>query len=628
MRYTITSTIGVGSAPTAVAVDSRHQISYVVEHDANAVSLVNGRNLVATLDVGEQPVAVAALENTLPPIAYVVNAGSADVSEIRGDGVLASTIPVGANPTAIAVDSASDIAYVISDDRTVTIFGTVARTIVRLPAQPTAIAVNSVTHTAYVAMSNATVAAISGGAIVLRYAVDPSPSAIAVDGTNDIVYVASRSAGTVVVLHGTAPAVSIPVAADPMAIAMDEVSHQAYVLSSASSRITVLEGEVVDGTMALGASPTAIAVDGGEHVAYVANADHTMSVTQAGAGGVIATVAAVEGPVAVDQTSHMAYASRPAAGSVVVLGGQSSPLVVDRIDGADRYAVAVAISAQSHPAGADTVFIATGTNYPDALSAGPLAVAMNAPVLLTPPDHLGAVVANEIRRLDPSTIYIVGGPNSVSAETESEIGDAAHRAVIHRIGGADRYEVSRKIAEYFAPAPGAAYVATGANYPDALSAGGPGGHSGVPIVLVDGSAPEIDAASSTLLWSDLSVRNITIVGGPNSVSPGIESSLAGLPYTTVSRVGGADRYEASMNINLAAYQWSDRIFLATGANFPDALAGSAWAGALGAPLIVVPGDCVPQPVLDSLRTFNVGHVTLLGGINSLGSGVENLVPCS
>jgi putative cell wall-binding protein len=304
--------------------------------------------------------------------------------------------------------------------------------------------------------------------------------------------------------------------------------------------------------------------------------------------------------------------------------------MVDRIDGPDRYAVAVAISQAAYPAGTRFLVVTSGANYPDALSAAPLASKRNAPVLLTPPDQLPQNVAAEIHRLNPAVIILIGGPNSVSPDVQSQIVlAAAAGTAISRIGGADRYEMSRNVAATMFPGNSRAYVATGTDFPDALSAGSPAGNTELPIILVDGASPTLDRATSTLITDTMLIHRITIIGGPNSVSTGIQSDIAALPIVdSLIRREGSDRYETSVSTNLGVYTHSDRAFLATGLNFPDALAGSAWAGNLGAPLFVVPGDCVPQMTLDAMQTLGVTHVTLLGGINSLGSGVASLTPCS
>jgi putative cell wall-binding protein len=297
--------------------------------------------------------------------------------------------------------------------------------------------------------------------------------------------------------------------------------------------------------------------------------------------------------------------------------------VVDRIDGADRYAVAIAVSELSYPDGAPVAYVVTGANFPDALSAAPAAAKEGGPLLLTTGPTLPVTVAAELRRLHPSKIVVVGGPASVPGTVLSELGQIAPT---DRVSGADRYEVSRNLLAYAFPTGSSfAYLATGATFPDALSAGAPAGKGGAPVVLVNGSADTVDADTAQALRA-LHLSSLTIAGGTASVSTGVENALHSVVIT--NRIGGADRFEVSTAINDAAYAFVNRAFLVTGSNFPDALSGSAWAGVLGAPLYVVHSDCVPPADLAAMRVRGVRNITLIGGPASLTSDVFALKPCA
>jgi len=298
---------------------------------------------------------------------------------------------------------------------------------------------------------------------------------------------------------------------------------------------------------------------------------------------------------------------------------------VTRISGTDRYATAIAISQQGFARNAGTVFIATGTNYPDALSAAPVAVAQQAPLLLTTPNELLASVRNEIIRLAPATIVIVGGFESISTATENSL--RALAPTVTRISGADRYATSKSIAVYAFGSGGTqtAYVATGANFPDALSAGSAAGAKGAPVVLVDGGADTVGQPTSSLI-TGLGVAAVKIAGGEASVSSGVQESLN--QKVPTSRVAGSDRFETSVALNHDAFTSSDTAYLANGYNFPDALAGAALAGKSQAPLFAIPPTCVPQNVLVELDRLGVSKVVLLGGTESLNSDVADLVSCT
>ncbi len=295
---------------------------------------------------------------------------------------------------------------------------------------------------------------------------------------------------------------------------------------------------------------------------------------------------------------------------------------VDRIGGADRYEVAVNASKDGFAPGVQAVYVASGAVFPDALSAAPAAAKSGAPVLLTPADSLPAAVKAEIERLDPASIVIVGGTSSVSAAVGTELGTIAP---VTRLGGADRFAASRAVAAAAFPSGAStAVLATGRNFPDALSAGAAIGAAG-PVILVDGAADGLDADTTALL-TDLGVTSIVIAGGEASVSPGIEADAQQVAATV--RLGGADRYAASQAINAHFFTAADRVLLATGANFPDALAGSALAPKVGGPLFTVPGTCVPAETLAQIAALGATRVTLLGGENSLSAAVESLTACA
>ena len=100
---------------------------------------------------------------------------------------------------------------------------------------------------------------------------------------------------------------------------------------------------------------------------------------------------------------------------VAALPPPSSAITVSRVAGADRYATAVAISTVAFPVSAPVVYIASGVAFPDALSAGPAASRQGGPLLLTNPDVLPPSVRQEVQRLSPTKIVIVGGLAAVSA---------------------------------------------------------------------------------------------------------------------------------------------------------------------------------------------------------------------
>ncbi len=301
----------------------------------------------------------------------------------------------------------------------------------------------------------------------------------------------------------------------------------------------------------------------------------------------------------------------------------------ERLAGDDRYATAAAISAEFAP-GVPVVYLATGRGFPDALSAAAAAASLGGPLLITEPTSIPPVIAAELERLDPARVVLVGGTAVVSTAVEQAVRDLLSGADVVRNEGADRYATSRAIARSaFAPGDARiAYIATGRNFPDALAASAAAGADGAPVILVNGAAGSLDSATRELLV-ELDVQRVFIAGGTGVVSPGIESGLRALLGTDdVRRLAGADRYLTAVAINNARFGVEPTVYLATGLDFPDALAGAALAGSTGSPLYVVPGTCVPRAVLDGMARHSVQRFVKFGGAGVLTAGVEQLQPCS
>ena len=337
------------------------------------------------------------------------------------------------------------------------------------------------------------------------------------------------------------------------------------------------------------------------------------------------------------------------AGIITVVEGESriipsttvtpTPLAVDRVWGSDRFSGSAAISQQVVPdAPAPVVYIANGLNYPDALSAGPLVAALGGSLLLVSPNQIPASVEAELRRLRPERIVIVGGTASVSTAVETRLRSfVASPDDVERHAGADRYAASRTAIErVFGETEGVPVIlATGRNYPDALAAGPVAAALGGVVLLVDGSANALDAPTRALL-NQLQPSLFIIAGGPASVSPAIESELL-LRTDEVYRAGGQDRYEAAATLNsiflpVEGFRYDrpsggDLIFVASGANFADALAGGPLAARHGAPLYLTPPTCLTPRVINAYEALGAREIVIIGGPASVTPAVEVLFLC-
>ena len=300
------------------------------------------------------------------------------------------------------------------------------------------------------------------------------------------------------------------------------------------------------------------------------------------------------------------------------------PVVVERWAGSDRYATSVRISQAAFSSGADTVFLATGQSFPDALSAGPAAATLNAPILLTSANQLPSAVSAELKRLNPSTVYLLGGSAAISAAVEAQV-DAATTAQVRRIAGNDRYATGAAITELAFPTADVVYVAAGAGFADALSAGAPGGILRRPVLLTaNTSVPSVTRAQITRLGNP----DIIVLGGTAAVNSSALSELDALTTGTVKRVSGANRYATSVAVSADAFTTADTVFLATGTTFPDALGAAPAAMSLGGPILLTTPACAPAEVISEVARLGATRVIALGGQNAISNAAASLTQCA
>jgi putative cell wall-binding protein len=296
---------------------------------------------------------------------------------------------------------------------------------------------------------------------------------------------------------------------------------------------------------------------------------------------------------------------------------------VMRIGGKDRYEVSTGVSKELMKQGAysGTIIITRGDLYPDALSGGPLAALEGAPVLLTGTKALPTTTINEINRINPEKAIILGGTGSVSSNVESQLRSLGI-STIQRIGGKDRFAVSAGVAEQMADYSDTAIIASGLNFPDALSASGMAGYTGMPILLV-GTNTVPDSIQS-FIKNNSNIKHFIIVGGPATVSDEVKTKLMQLRSgAVVERIGGSNRYQVS--INAANYGIENygmdlsSLVIARGDLFPDALSGSPLAAFYGAPILLTTSSKLENNI-DNYLKQNQGKTDfmyILGGTGSI-----------
>ncbi len=311
-------------------------------------------------------------------------------------------------------------------------------------------------------------------------------------------------------------------------------------------------------------------------------------------------------------------------------GTSAAAITSSRISGPDRYATSAAASRSAHPVAGivKTVYLASGENFPDALSAGPAAARSGASLLLSTRAGIPASIRTEIARLAPTSIVIVGGTGALSTAVETAARSLAPDVV--RVGGSDRYAVSDALVRsVWASGSSRAYIASGAFYADALAAGPAAARIGAPVILVPGGSSSLPTAARTLL-TDLGVTSVTIAGGTGAVSAAIEAQIRALPgMGGVTRHGGTDRYETANLINRAAFAGAAAgpSFLVAGGNFPDGLSAVVPASVAGRPIFLSHPYCVRQSVISTMTTTSTTEARLVGGTGVLRGAVAKQQPC-
>lgn len=336
---------------------------------------------------------------------------------------------------------------------------------------------------------------------------------------------------------------------------------------------------------------------------------------------VFLTAALTAAFIAVPASAAESAATPSGSGATVI---DPFPNGVTRLSGDDRYLTAIAGSKRFSP-GVPVVFVAAGEDFPDALSASAAAALLGGPLLLTPAAKLTPEVTAEIKRLAPAEIYAVGGASVVS---KSVVTTLATIASTTRLSGANRYSTGLAVISSTFDRATEAIIATGRSFPDALSASGAAGARDAPVVLVDGINPTVTKATLDEL-KRLGVAKVSIAGGVGAVSAGIESQLVSKGFTVV-RHGGKTRYDTAALINDAYFEpapATSTVFLAAGGNFPDALAGAAIAGRLGAPLYITQSACTPRAVHESINRLSASKFAVMGGKSVVSDAAAENTKC-
>lgn len=255
---------------------------------------------------------------------------------------------------------------------------------------------------------------------------------------------------------------------------------------------------------------------------------------------------------------------------------------VERIGGADRTETSLKVLEKL--GGVKKTYLVNGYQFSDALSIAPVA-ANNEGIVLATKGNVDASLSKQ----GISEVTLVGGENSISSSVEKSL---ASKFKTNRIAGTDRYKTSEMIVE--STGKKEVGVATGKDFPDALSSGAFLAKKNLPLLLVNGK-------TQTSLPQGL--KGLYTFGGKSSVANDFGK-----------RIAGANRYETSEKI-AEEFGKSDVVVLASGTNFADALAAAPLAKKMNAPIVLVKKDSLSENAKKLVKEAK--KVYVVGGENAI-----------
>ncbi|WP_018307030.1 cell wall-binding repeat-containing protein [Desulfitobacterium hafniense] len=281
--------------------------------------------------------------------------------------------------------------------------------------------------------------------------------------------------------------------------------------------------------------------------------------------------------------------------------------------GIDRYETSAQIALNGWNRSMFAILV-PGDNFPDAISAAPLAKYYSAPILLTKKDYIPTDILNAIKQLEITDMIIVGGTGVITTSVESELISLGIRT--SRIDGRDRYETSVNIAKHFKISNkndiSEIAIVTGEDFADALSIAPIAANKHMPILLVqhnkipDDVKEFLDTCKPTKTY---------VVGAGSSLD---KSLLDELP--NVEQINGMDKYQRNLAIidQFKSELALDSIYLTTGEDYADGLSGAALASIRYNPIVLVGENAkAPKDYLDNNSITNYNLVVLGGRVNNM-----------
>ncbi|ANS79182.1 N-acetylmuramoyl-L-alanine amidase [Serinicoccus hydrothermalis] len=296
--------------------------------------------------------------------------------------------------------------------------------------------------------------------------------------------------------------------------------------------------------------------------------------------------------------------------------GNEDRASVERTLGQDRYSTASELAVEAFPQGAETVYVASGQAFPDALAGGALAGSVEAPVLLTQPDALPDATRMALQQLGPDSIVVLGGDGAVDDDVVTALGEYAET---ERLAGSNRYETAVQVSQSHAENADVVFLASGRDYPDALAAAAAAGMEDASVLL---TRPDLLPGATSEELARLSPETVYVIGGDAAVSDDV-AGAAGASAGEVVRLGGTNRYGTAAAVAGEFFPTpGPGAFLATGTEFPDALAAAPVAAMNNMAVLLTKPEMLPADTVEAMTQMRAQLVHIVGGYGAVSLEVQ------
>lgn len=304
--------------------------------------------------------------------------------------------------------------------------------------------------------------------------------------------------------------------------------------------------------------------------------------------------------------------------STILINGprvEAKGLVVKRLEGENRIETAISVSRDTFEKSKAAILVGFNGEV-DALTGTILAQEKKAPILMTYKNKLDPSLVKELKRLDVREVFIIGGESTVEAVVEEKLKDLAFQ--VTRIKGNNREEtainISKKAIEGKVDE---AFLSLGYGvYADALAIGPIAANKNLPLLLTQRDSIK----ENTLEYlKEKGIETVTIVGGKNAVSQSVENTLKDLGIK-IKRVQGKSREETAINIAKKYIENPEKIIVANGYKYADAVVGGYLGAKENSPILLNNDSALNSKNRVYISEKGIS-TTVLGGNASIGNTI-------